>query len=124
MTHIDNRIWRLMWALALTPIVLQLVFLSLGFHARLGLGHWPTSITECNQSEALRAHEQFFKAFAFFTIWAAIPLWLMLVCIQRFRPSWSWKLPMLQAVVYAAGWGIVAVYAACDPCRFLEWYLD
>ena len=112
------------WALMLTPALLLLVFFTLAVHVRIGLGHWPTSMVENYHATAYVMHERAFLWIGCFTVWGAIPLWLVLVCIQRFRPLWSWKLHLVQAATYAAGWGAIAAYTAWDPCQFVAWFLD
>jgi len=126
MTHHESKrgLLRASWLLMLTPFLLLLVFLALVAHVRIGLGHWPEPMVENYQTAAFRAHHGAVIWFGCFTIWGALPLWLVLVCIQRFRRSWSWKLHVLQAAVYAVGWCAIAAYAAWDPGRFVDWYLD
>ena len=115
---------RASWALMLTPILLLLVFLTLVLHAWIGLGHLPKPMVEDYQTATFHLHRNAVIWFGCFTIWGALPLWLVLVCTERFRPTWSWKLPVVQALVYAVGWCVIAAYAAWDPGQFVNWYLD
>jgi hypothetical protein len=112
----------LTWALVLTRLLLLLIFLTLAAHVSIGLGHWPTPMWENYQTIAYTAHEQFFVWFALFTVYAAIPLWLLALCFRPLRISR--RTHLLQAGAYAAGWGFIALYATWDPGRFTEWFLD
>jgi hypothetical protein len=115
---------RATWALMLTPLLLLIVFLTLMAHAWIGLGHLPEPMVEGYQTTAFHAHQLAVIWLGCFAFWGAMPLWLGLLCVRRFRQSWSWKLPFLQAMTFVLGWVIVAIVAAIDPGQFVSWYLD
>ena len=112
----------LTWALVLFPLLLLFVFITLAAHARLGLGHWPTPMVENFETVAYSRHEQVFIWVALFTVYGAIPLWLLSLCFPLFRISL--KTHLIQASIYTAGWGLIAIYSVIDPGRFIEWFFD
>ena len=112
----------LTWALVLSPLLLLFVFLTLAAHVRLALGHWPTPMIENYDTAAYSRHEQVFTWAALFTVYAAIPLWLVALCFRVFRISL--KTHLIQAGAYALGWALIALYGFIDPGRFTEWFLD
>jgi hypothetical protein len=107
---------------AISPVLLLCVFIALAVHVRGGLGHWPTPMIEDYGTLAYRIHEQVLTWVGFSAVFAAIPLWLLMLCIPPFRISA--RTHLVQAGVYAVGWIFVMLYAAVDPGRFLEWFLD
>lgn len=112
------------WALMLTPLLLLVVFFSLMIHLWIALGHWPTPSNQDYRPAIFLMHERFVTWFGRFTIWGAIPIWLGLVCIQRFHWSWSMKLHVVQALVFVAGWGAIVGFAAWNPGKVMNWYFD
>lgn len=112
----------LTWGCVWTPVVLLLCIVSLGMHTRLGLGHWPEPMVDKYTTPAFSFHTQAVIGLGLFTMYAAGPLWLLCLCFRRFRVSA--RLHVMQAGVYAAGWGLVLAYVAWDPHRFVQWYLD
>jgi hypothetical protein len=105
-----------------SPLLLLFVFLSLAAHVRLGLGHWPTPMLESYKTAAYDQHEQVFVWVALFTVYAAVPFWLVTLCFGIFRISL--KTHLLQAGVYVAGRVLIALYSQIDPGRFVTWFLD
>jgi hypothetical protein len=118
----SRKITVLTWALVLSPLLLLFVFLTLAAHVRLGLGHWPTPMMENYDTTAYNQHEQVFIWVALFTVYAAIPLWLVSLCFRPFRISV--KTHLMQAGVYVLGWVVIAIYGFVDPGKFTEWFLD
>ena len=109
-------------ALMSSSLLLLFVFITLAAHVRLGLGHWPTPMLEKYQTAAYDGHEQMFVWVALFTVYAAVPLWLLSLCFGMFRISL--KTHLLQASFYAMGWVLIGLYGSIDPGRFVEWFLD
>jgi hypothetical protein len=110
------------WPLVFSPVLLLLVFIALAVHVRVGLGHWPTPMFENYHTPAYRAHEQVLTWIGCFTVYAAIPLWLLMLCFRPFRISL--RTHLIQVGVYALGWGLILLYGAIDPGRFLDWFFD
>jgi hypothetical protein len=105
-----------------SSLLLLFVFLTLAAHVRLGLGHWPTPMLENYQTTAYSRHEQVFIWVALFTVYAAVPLWLVSLCFGMFRISL--KTHLTQTGICAVGWALIALYSFMDPGRFMEWFLD
>jgi hypothetical protein len=118
----QRKLQSLTWAVASSPRLLLLIFLTLAAHVRVGLGHWPIPILEHYQTTAYSLHARAFIWLALFVVYAAIPLWLVSLCFRVFRISL--KTHPLQAGVYAVGWALIILSAYVDPCRFVEWFLD
>lgn len=112
----------LTWALVLSPVLLLVLFLTLAVHVRLGLGHWPKPMRENYHTAAYSSHEHIFTLFALVTVYGAVPLWLLLLFFRPFRISL--RTHLIQAGIYALGWGLIAIYTAWDPGQFTEWFLD
>jgi magnesium-transporting ATPase (P-type) len=110
------------WLVVCSPVLLLLVFIALAVHVRVGLGHWPTPMLEHYDTAAYRAHALALIWVIFFTVFAAIPLWLLMLCFRPLRISL--KTHLIQAGVYVAGWVLIIMYGAVDPGRFLEWFFD
>src|SRR4051794_26396598 len=90
------------WICSLSSVLLLLTFAMMALHIRLGLGHWPTPMTEDYHTLAFRIHEYALIAILLFTVFAAGPLWL--VCLFFWRLRLSWRIHATQAVVYGLGW--------------------
>lgn len=118
----NHRLSLVSWLLVITPALLLVGFITLAAHVRIGLGHWPTPMIENYDTAAYWIHDRVLVWVGMFTVFAAIPLWLLTLCFQRFRISL--KTHLIQAGVYACGWGLIALYGAVDPGRFMEWFLD
>lgn len=91
-------------------------------HVRLGLGHWPKPMWEDYQTTLFRVHWHALVALAFFTVYAAIPLWLLLLCPRRFRISL--RAHVIQFAAYGLGWMLVFLVLKYDPTTFTAWFLD
>ncbi len=104
------------------PFLLLLVFTTLALQVRMELGHWPTPMVESYSSPTYRVGAHIVVWIGYFTVFAAIPLWLLMLCFRPFRMSISNHL--IQIGVYALGWGLIALYGAVDPGGFLAWFLD
>jgi hypothetical protein len=117
-----RKIQSVTWVLMCSSPLLLFVFLSLAAHVRLGLGHWPTPMLESYNTAAYGRHVQVFVWVALFTVYAAVPLWLVALCFGIFRISL--KTHLLQTGIYVAGWVLIALYGEIDPGRFVEWFLD
>jgi hypothetical protein len=105
-----------------TPVMLLLCILSVAIHVRIGLGRFPKPMVDKYSNAALDFHVRAVHCFGMFTMFAAIPLWLLLLCFRTHRISW--EIHLLQAAIYLTGWGLVVGYLYWDPYRFVEWFLD
>jgi len=112
----------LTWVLVSSPYLLLLIFLALAVHVRVGFGHWPTPVLENYHTMACSLHEQVVIWVAAFTIFFAIPLWLISLLFRLFRISL--KTHLIQAGAYVGGWAMLILYARVDPYRFVEWFFD
>ena len=113
----------LTWLPVLSPTLLLLIFLTLAAHVRISLGHWPKPMWEHYWTTNYALHAYAFMGLSLFTVYAAVPLWLLLLlCFRQLRISWATHL--VQAGTYALGWGLIGAYAAWDPGHFLAWWLD
>ena len=112
----------LMWLCVFSPLLLLFTFLTLAVHVRLALGHWPTPMTESFGGSAFRAHERVVIWVGYFTVYVAMPLWLLMLCFRTFRITL--KHHLTQFGVYAVGWGLIVLYLICDPGRFADWFFD
>src|SRR5262245_53795785 len=112
----------LTWLCMISPFVLGLTYVTMGLHVRLGLGHWPRPMWENYQTLPYRIHEGAFLIILLFTVFAAIPLWIVFLCIRRLRLSW--RSHIAQVVVYGLGWLVILVAGKHDPTPFTEWFLD
>jgi hypothetical protein len=116
-----KRAW-LTWVPAFTSALLLLALVSLAVHIRIGLGHWPVPLRDDFTSRAYEAHQRATAWVGVTTIFAAGPIWALLLCFRALRisPKTHW----LQAGIYLAGWGLIALYVFWDPLRFWEWLAD
>ena len=77
-----RRFPHLAWAGVLSPPLLLLLFIILGIHLRLGLGHWPTPMFESYSAPAFQVHRLVTDLFTIFAVFGAGPLWLVCMCIH------------------------------------------
>ena len=110
------------WISSLSSVFLLLAFVTMAFHVRLGLGHWPTPMTEDYHTTAFRIHEYALIAILLFAVYAAGPLWLVFLFFRRLRLSW--RAHITQAVVYGLGWLLILLASKYDPTTFTDWFLD
>lgn len=110
------------WICSLSSFLLLLTFVSMAFHIRLGLGHWPTPMTENYHTTAFRTHEHVLIAVLLFTVYAAVPLWVVCLCFRRLRLSR--RAHVMKAAVYGLGWLLILLASKYDPTTFTEWFLD
>ena len=106
----------------ISPVMLGFAYVTMGLHIRLGLGHWPKPMTENYQTVAFRIHEGAFVIIMLFTVFAAVPLWGVLLCFRRLRLTW--RAHIAQALTYGLGWLVILVAGKLDPTTFTEWFLD
>ena len=57
-----------------------------------------------------------------FTMYAALPLWMLCICIPRLRLSA--RTHLIQAALYVLGWSLVAGFITLDPYQFVSWLKD
>ena len=112
----------LTWLCMISPFVLGLAYVTMGLHIRLGLGHWPKPMVENYQTLAFRIHEGAFFVVMLFTVFAAVPLWVVFLCFRRLRLSW--RAHAAQALTYGLGWLVILVAGKLDPTTFTDWFLD
>jgi hypothetical protein len=110
------------WLCAASSHSLLGILAGFALHVRLGLGHWPKPMWENYTTPLTDAHMMVFVVVAFVTVYVAPPLWLVLVCIPRFRGGW--RIHLLQLLIYGVGWGIIGLWCLWDPFQFLQWLAD
>src|SRR5262245_24147682 len=110
------------WLCVMTPWVLIVVGLSLALHVRLGLGHWPNPVVEHYTTPAFQTHLWGFRASFVFALYSLAPVWMLLLCAQRFRVS-VW-FHAIQVAVYIGGWLVIFLVCWTDPWRFMSWLAD
>jgi hypothetical protein len=91
-------------------------------HVGAGLGHMPRNGADTYHTPAYAVHEYVLQGVAYFVLFAAIPLWLLLLCSRRFRISLKFHLAQFGA--YVAAWLLVVLYMMVDPGGFVAWFLD
>ena len=57
-----------------------------------------------------------------FAVYAAAPLWLVLLCYRSFRLAWSKH--VVQILIFGAGWLLIFLAGKYDPTPFTYWFLD
>ncbi len=111
------------WILAASPAILVALFLTLGVHVRLGLGHWPMPMWENYDTAAYNVHELLFTGWLLFALFGAAPIWLGCVLL-------GWRTPGMrrvfagQLLALVSGCALVVATVALDPTRFVEWFMD
>jgi hypothetical protein len=110
------------WVCALSSVALVVGAVLLALHVRLGLGHWPTPMREDYRTLAYQLHEQVVVGMAAFAVYAAVPLWILFVCLPWFRISG--RVHVVQVFIYLFGWALVAILLYFDPYRFVSWLAD
>ena len=110
------------WLAALSPGLALAVFATTALHVRLALGYWPMDAIDRSPTVSLDLHQFIFAVVFFFGIFAAVPIWLLLLC---FRPL---RLDMLshlvQASVLVVGWLVLIWGPMMVPPKYIAWFLD
>jgi hypothetical protein len=57
-----------------------------------------------------------------FSVYAAVPLWAICVCVPRLRLSR--RTHLMQASLYLLGWALIAGFIKLDPYQFITWLKD
>ena len=118
-----SRYPQIAWLCAVSPYVLLLVVITFGIHVRLGLGHWPTPMTEDYQTWSFRMHEHVLMGCLIFSIYGAGPLWILCLLIRPLRPSGR-STVFAQLAVCALGWLLIFGFLKFDPTTYSSWLLD
>ena len=113
---------RITWTSALSSLALFLTAVGLALHVRLGVGHWPGPMWEDYRTTGYDVHALAVMGIWLFTVYAAVPLWTLCICIPRLRLSAGTYLA--QAALYVLGWGLVAAFIVLDPYQFITWLKD
>ena len=116
--------WRKLptWACVLTPLLLLAAAVSLALHVRLGLGHWPEPMREVYGPPAFHIHMMILQGTAICALYSVVPMWALLLCAKPLRLSF--RTHTIQLAVYAAVWGLIGLFCALDPWRFVTWLAD
>jgi hypothetical protein len=110
------------WICGASSVALLLTFITMAAHVRLGLGHWPTPMTEDYRTLGFRIHEWALIGILMFTVYVAGPLWLVFLFFRRLRLSW--RAHLAQLLAYGAGWLLIFLAGKYDPTTFTDWFLD
>jgi len=113
---------RAIWLFALSPYVVAFVLITMAIHVRVGLGHWPTPMTENYQTFAFEIHEWTLIVIGIFAIFVVGPFGLLLLLLRSLR-----GVPQVHAkhvAVYFLGWVFIIFLAKTDPTTFTAWFLD
>lgn len=111
----------LTWLCVLSPFLLGLVYVTMGLHIRLGLGHLPRPMIDDYQTLAFRVHVGTFFVIMCFTCWAAIPLWIFFLCFRAFRISW--RAHIAQAFAFGIGLILFQIAFTDNSSTFAKWFL-
>jgi hypothetical protein len=122
LTEAKRLLQPLSYAAAWSPVALFVVEVTMAAHIRLGLGHWPTPMLESYDTALFRGHQILFFGMYFFSLLAAVPLWVLCVVLPALRRPVRDRL--LQPVIYGLGWGAIFLAGYLDPTTFTTWLLD
>ena len=106
------------WLCVVAPWILLLLIVALAVHVRLGLGHWPKPMVEDYHTLACKLHDDIIGCMFLFSVYAALPLWLIFLCFRRLRISLG--VHILQFVVFGCGWLVIYLAGKYDPTTFTE----
>ncbi len=106
----------------MSSVLLLALIVSLALHVRLGLGHWPVAMVENYDSLLFDLHEWCILIVGMFAVYAAIPLWLLLIAIPSFRSRSRDHL--LQFALIVLGWVLIGLFFFIDYRGFASWFLD
>lgn len=119
----ERRFTQVSWFCAFSPSVLLFIFITLGIHLRLGLGHWPTPMFEDYRTPVFDFHVQILLSFLSFALYGAGPLWLLCLLVRPLRPL-RLHTAVAQLVLCAMGWVSIFGFLTFDPTTFSAWCLD
>jgi len=111
------------WFCAALPLVAFLAFLSMALHIRLSMGGWPNDALEIkDMSPGLALHDFFFDVMFLFGGFAAVPLWLILLCFRPLRISA--RIHVIQAGILFLGLFMLWGGMVNLPPEWVTWFLD
>jgi hypothetical protein len=123
MARDDRRFTGLSWFCACSSIFLLGLYLLLGLHIRLRLGHWPTPMFENYSAPLFQAHFEILRLFLLATWFVAGPVWLLCLLVRPLRPHPP-RIIAWQLATFAAGWLLIFAVILFDPTTFSAWFLD
>ncbi|MGI9241741.1 MAG: hypothetical protein ACR2RV_13145 [Verrucomicrobiales bacterium] len=115
------RTQQLTWIPAISSLVVLFAYVSLAFHVRIGLGHWPKPMFENYDTNFYYAHGWLFLGLGFFALFLAAPLWLVGLKFPIFRTPKQTR--FIQLGLFGLGWVLFYLYVTIDPGSFTEWFL-
>ncbi len=71
---------------------------------------------------AFHIHMMILQGTAICALYSVVPMWALLLCAKPLRLSF--RTHTIQLAVYAAGWGLIGLFCALDPWRFVTWLAD
>jgi hypothetical protein len=110
------------WVCVLAPVYLLVVYVAMAIHIRVGLGHWPKPMVEDYHSVLFQVHKWLLVGCIFFAVFAAIPVWVLLLCFRAFRITL--RIHVAQLGIFVLGWLLIFLAAYFDPTTFTDWFLD
>ena len=117
-----RRFTALSWVCAASPFALLVAFVTLAIHIRLGLGHWPTPMSEDYHSSAFDVHAAILSFCGMFALYVAGPLWLLCLLIPPLRPEWP-RGVVFQFLTMVIGALLMIAVLKFDPTTFTAWVL-
>jgi len=117
-----RRFTALSWVCAASPFALLVAFVTLAIHIRLGLGHWPTPMSEDYHSPAFDVHAAILSFCGMFALYVAGPLWLLCLLVPPLRPEWP-RGVVFQFLTMVIGALLMLAVLKFDPTTFTAWVL-
>jgi hypothetical protein len=71
---------------------------------------------------AFEVHMKILQGTVICALYSVVPMWALLLCAKPLRLSF--RTHTIQLAVYAAGWGLIGLFCALDPWRFVTWLAD
>src|SRR5438094_849366 len=110
------------WIAALSPVLALGVFATTALHVRLAFGHWPMEAVDRSPTVLLGLHQFIFAVVFFFAVFAAIPIWLLLLFFRPLRLGAVSHI--IQALVLAIGWVALFWGPMVVSPTYVSWLLD
>ncbi len=110
------------WLAAISPSLALAVFATAAAQVRLALGHWPMEAVDHSPTVLLSLHQFLCSVACVLGVFAAIPVWLLLLCFRPVRLGFTSQ--VVQAVVLGVGWLVFFWGPMVVSPKYLSWFFD
>lgn len=121
MRQIQMLSWAPAWIASCIPLLCLATFFIYASVVRIGLGHWPTPMTECYTTPLVALLHPVSGCLLVATLWAPLA-WIAVILIPGLSPQRSALLAQATLLI-TASYLMILFWMRC-PGDFMSWVLD